>query len=754
MEILTNESNLDILRQKISGATSEILLCSGWITSGMLRRVIDRRTIARIKNGELTLRILIRLGDPIDVKITDPGVFRFLDELGSGASLRYHPKLHAKMYMVDNSWALVGSFNLTGGGFGNDDYPGGNPETGFEFTESKALKQVRERFDELWNREDVKPLSPNLLGFVVTPSEATQFWMLGIRDLPLNHFIQVKTAENELIIGKVVESQKQDLNYYNANIAETEPSLRYDVMDAFGRSDSGGQAKALSKVPRENLQLKLARVKITNRILRSDHGIELTQADIPVDVASEVNTADKKMLEEIFNCAGFAPAVLFANRDVEVGFDPLELTTKHFSVFGSTGSGKSYFVKQMLANNLHQWYCKQNKGRIIIFDPHDEYRAGKDLPESLVGNKRSFETIDATKYNSRLVRDIDDLEDAVNLKFASRDEKSRVDRVLRASVKAGDNNKKFIATLKKEALQSIQGRKPDVEREVKRLSSDLDSSFYQYLTELNDLASKIVDQELKSSLISYDELKDTYGGDKADNKKMYTHDKLLELYGKLSVTMQTNLKAQVINKNITKKLESYFQSESRLITEETLEAIEDAIVSQEITIEKLDLVKKMSTSKVFRVNLAGIHEEDIRHKITASILTQIFEEKKEKKEEVMNTLFIIEEAHNFAPEGGGRNNPAARVIQKIATEGRKFNLGLIVVTQRPAQVSKGVLSQCSTQAIFRLINQNDLNQIKEVVEGVSEAEVSLLPQFETGQAIFSGVAIRQPVIVKGNTNSR
>jgi len=120
---------------------------------------------------------------------------------------------------------------------------------------------------------------------------------------------------------------------------------------------------------------------------------------------------------------------------------------------------------------------------------------------------------------------------------------------------------------------------------------------------------------------------------------------------------------------------------------------------------------------------------------------------------VKDTLFIIEEAHNFAPEGGGRNNPAARVIQKIASEGRKFNLGLIVVTQRPAQVSKGVLSQCSTQAIFRLINQNDLNQIQEVVEGVSEAEVNLLPQFETGQAIFSGVGIRQPVIVKGNTIS-
>ena len=386
MNLLTNDTNLDKLKLAIRQAESEILLCSGWITSGMLRRVIDKRTSARIKRGELTLRVIIRLGDPVDVKITDPGVFRILDELGPNASLRYHPKLHAKMYVVDSDWALVGSFNLTGGGFGSEEYPGGNPETGFEFTEPKAIKQVRQRFEELWNHEDVRSLSRSLMGFVVTPSEATQFWMLGIRDLPMNHFVQVQTAEGEFIIGKVVESQKQDLNYYNSNIAETEPSLRYDIMDAFGRSDSGGQAKAIARVPGENLQLKLARIKVTNKVMRSAKGIELTQAGIPADVASEVHSADKDMLEEIFNCAGFSPAVLFANRDVEVGFDPGELTTKHFSVFGSTGSGKSYFVKQMLANNLHQWYCKKNKGRIIIFDPHDEYCEGKDLPVSLVRN--------------------------------------------------------------------------------------------------------------------------------------------------------------------------------------------------------------------------------------------------------------------------------------------------------------------------------------------------------------------------------
>jgi hypothetical protein len=243
-------------------------------------------------------------------------------------------------------------------------------------------------------------------------------------------------------------------------------------------------------------------------------------------------------------------------------------------------------------------------------------------------------------------------------------------------------------------------------------------------------------------------LANTLGGSTSEAKNRYIQTKLVELYGKLSPEVQQTLKEQVINTHVNRKIEKYFESDIRVISEDVIESIEDAIAASEITIEQLDLVKKMDKPKIYRINLRGIHEEDIRHKLTASILTQVFNAKRDDPE-MMDTVFVIEEAHNFAPEGGGRNNPASRIIQKIAAEGRKFRLGLIVITQRPAYVSKGVLSQCSTQAIFRLINTNDLNQIKEVVEGVSEAEVNILPHFETGQAIFAGVGIRQPVIVKG-----
>jgi hypothetical protein len=503
LHLITNATNLDKLREQFSSAHQEILICSAWITSGTLKRVLTRTVQDKIKSGNLKLRVLIRLGEPMDVKITDPGVFGLIEELGVNASLRYHRKLHAKMFVTDESWAMVGSFNLTGGGFGDEEKPGTNPETGFEFTARNAVAEVRDRFEEIWNDPEVKTIDQNLLGFVLSPSTDREFWMVGIRDLPMNRFVQIKVMEDEFIIGKINQSQKHDFNYFEADLSAIELGKRFELMNAFGKEDLGGMAKALATQPGEQQILKVALVKVTNKVILKEGKLEgggLTFSSIPPDVAAPVYSADKALLEMIFNYEGFAPANLFENREIEVGFDPVELTTKHFSIFGSTGSGKSYFVKRLLSNELYNWYCKVHKGRIIIFDPHDEYCEGKDMPAEFVWNRRKFETIEATEYKARLINDIEDLEEALNLKFNKREEKNEVERILNASVKNNLNNQEFIHKLKTAALQMAAGPNIDIEAESQILAAEVDDAFYQYLSELKDLASKIVDHEIATGV--------------------------------------------------------------------------------------------------------------------------------------------------------------------------------------------------------------------------------------------------------------
>ena len=100
----------------------------------------------------------------------------------------------------------------------------------------------------------------------------------------------------------------------------------------------------------------------------------------------------------------------------------------------------------------------------------------------------------------------------------------------------------------------------------------------------------------------------------------------------------------------------------------------------------------------------------------------------------MNTIppgmLVVEEAHNYAPEKGFSKTLSSDILRTIASEGRKFGLGMMVISQRPARVDKNVLSQCGTQIIMKVTNPNDLKAISKGLEGVSsyvEDELMRLP---------------------------
>jgi uncharacterized protein len=113
------------------------------------------------------------------------------------------------------------------------------------------------------------------------------------------------------------------------------------------------------------------------------------------------------------------------------------------------------------------------------------------------------------------------------------------------------------------------------------------------------------------------------------------------------------------------------------------------------------------------------------------------------------TLLVLEEAHNFAPRAvEGDYSPARAILRKIAREGRKFGVGLCVVSQRPNKLDADVLSQCNTQIIMKIVNPSDQEHIRQSVETVTEDIVRDLPALGRGEAIIVGAAIRMPVPVK------
>jgi DNA helicase HerA-like ATPase len=111
-------------------------------------------------------------------------------------------------------------------------------------------------------------------------------------------------------------------------------------------------------------------------------------------------------------------------------------------------------------------------------------------------------------------------------------------------------------------------------------------------------------------------------------------------------------------------------------------------------------------------------------------------------------FFVLEEAHNFVPGGPGAQSQAAYIIKRIASEGRKFGLFLILITQRPYKVHGDTLSQCNSQIIMRLTNPQDQQAVRQSSESISEGLLADLPGLNVGEAVILGPLVRVPVMVR------
>ena len=109
-------------------------------------------------------------------------------------------------------------------------------------------------------------------------------------------------------------------------------------------------------------------------------------------------------------------------------------------------------------------------------------------------------------------------------------------------------------------------------------------------------------------------------------------------------------------------------------------------------------------------------------------------------------FILIEEAHRFAPAGA--TVVSTNVLKTILSEGRKFGVGIGLITQRPGKLDQDVLSQCMTQFIMRIVNPIDQQTIASSVEGVGRKMLDELPALTKGQVVVSGVAINTPVMCR------
>jgi DNA helicase HerA-like ATPase len=159
-----------------------------------------------------------------------------------------------------------------------------------------------------------------------------------------------------------------------------------------------------------------------------------------------------------------------------------------------------------------------------------------------------------------------------------------------------------------------------------------------------------------------------------------------------------------------------------------------------------DLIKPGQASILY---LTGLPIETQQF-IVYYFISKLFEER--KLGEIPPFFLVVEEAHNYIPHMERvytERPPLSRdILRKIATEGRKFGVGLCVISQRPSRVDPVVTSQCNSQIVLKIVNPTDQDYVRKTVEGLGEEEIRLLPGLTPGEAIVSGIATRFPVLIK------
>lgn len=370
-----------------------------------------------------------------------------------------------------------------------------------------------------------------------------------------------------------------------------------------------------------------------------------------------------------------------------------ELVGKHTAILGSTGAGKSGTVAAVIHSILERGEIADHKHwhpQIIILDPHNEY--GKAFP-----NHQRLSTDEGTL---KLPYWLLDLEESLGL-FIGKTE--------------------FAATSQSNIIKNalIYVREKTAEKldlDKRRLTVDSPIPYVLGNAEGLDHFGYKDGALYTEGLIGAINLQRPEGKDK--NK----HEDFSKVIRKIdSLLKDGRLK---------------FMMENWDGEQDPLSVIVNQFLTQKTTIQIVDLSGVPN-------EVAGVASAAI-----ARIVFQLKIWQTEDERQNSPVLLVCEEAHRYVPNRGDAQYEAAQsAIRRIAKEGRKYGVGLLLVSQRPSEVEATVLSQCNSWIVLRITNDADREHVRSVLPDSMSGLTKMLSGLRRQEAIFVGQAATLPTRV-------
>ena len=403
----------------------------------------------------------------------------------------------------------------------------------------------------------------------------------------------------------------------------------------------------------------------------------------------------------IGNYVGSNNAVCRANID--------KLFGHHFAILGSTGSGKSGTVASILHSILDYEHDAQKlKPRVMIIDPHGEYAKAFGNSAAVY---RAYNDAAATTVEGELLKlpywlmSSDELRSLIIGKTEF-EATSQNNIIYEGIAYARQELAGLVKDLGDNPLGAAIPEREDETTEEKLLNFDRDKPVPFKLSQFEKHIDKVQGRKVGKT----ENLAASSGRDKVDSilKKL----RILRANPQLSFLM-----------------EEYSETSPHLQT----------ILNQ--------FIGGTEEKHIRIIDISGLPNE-VAGPLTALISRLLFQyklwqTKEERKKDPI--LFICEEAHRYVPNHGeAQYKEAQEAIRRIAKEGRKYGVGLGLISQRPSDVESTVLSQCNSWIVLRLTNSSDQEHVAKFLPDSLGGLTKMLPALTRREAIFVGEAAALP----------
>lgn len=447
-------------------------------------------------------------------------------------------------------------------------------------------------------------------------------------------------------------------------------------------------------------------------------------------------------------------SIIFPDYEVKIDID--KFFGSHSAVLGNTGSGKSCTIASMLQTLYKLENNSATGSTFIFFDVNGEY---KQAFENLKDNKDiqvtnfSIDT-EATNEKFQLPHWFLNIDEWALLLKAS--EKSQLP-ILRNALGFTQNlSQEIISHIYACNIMYVYEHWESSVTKRQRIISLIDKSkiaidYSKLDAKFGNFSNKQEEDNFKISVKNY--IKEDVNIDLKFNSDYFEFKDLEQALENAILYEEYHGNKQIRDycSSMITRFKSIKEREDFkfLTTTQNDKSIDEYIYSL-LGIEKQEdnAIKK---NQVIIIDLNSANDETVEV-ISCVISRLIFEKLKTAKDRNQFPInLVLEEAHRYiSTESGKIFGDANRIFERIAKEGRKYGMFLLVSSQRPSELSRTVLSQCSNFIVHRIQNPEDLSHIRQITPHISETILKRLPSIPTQHALIFGHSVNLPTTFKVN----